>query len=286
MEIAQILINGVLIGGLYGLIGISASMNFGIMKIVNLFVGDITILGAYVCFFLLSSGMFQSPFLTLLVIIPLFFIGGYLIQKFLINKTLGKGELPPLLVTFGIATIIQNSNLEIFTSDNRTILAGDLSTASIEIGGVYIPVIYTICLASALIVLTFIHLLLTKTNLGRNLRAVVDDSSTAQMMGINPTMIYAIASGLAFVFAGIAGLLYGIAFTFEPTTGSFVLLIALEAVAIGGMGSLKGTLLGGIVLGVAQLVGSALIGPNYGLIAGHIVFIIVIIFKPQGILSK
>lgn len=286
MDIVQILINGILIGGLYGLIGLSASMNFGVMRIVNLYVGDITVLAAYVCLFLITSGYFASPFWALLIIIPLFFVLGFFIQKSIINKTLDKGVLPPLLVTFGIATILQNAHLHFFSSDPQTIPAGSLSTASIEIGGIYIPVIYTICLAASLIVLIAIEVILSKTNLGRNVRAVADDSATAQIMGINPVMVYAITGGLSMIFAGVAGVLYGITFTFEPTTGYTILLIALEAVAIGGMGSLRGTLLGGVILGIAQVFGAAMIGPNYGLISGHVVFISVILFKPSGILSS
>lgn len=286
MELAQVLINGILIGGLYGLIGLSASMNFGVMRIVNLSVGDITILAAYFCFFLISTGVVNSPLVALLIIIPSFFLLGFLIQKLIINKTLNKGILPPLLVTFGIAIIIQNLNLKLFSSDPRTIAAGNLSTQSIKIGDIYIPIIYTICLVVAILVLIIVRLILNRTDLGRNLRAVADDSSTAQIMGINPAWVYAVTGGLAFAVAAVAGVLYGITFTFEPSTGFFVLLIALEAAVIGKPGNLIGTLFGGIVLGLAQLLGATYIGANYGIVAEHTVFILVILIRSSPILLK
>ncbi|HVN24733.1 MAG TPA: branched-chain amino acid ABC transporter permease [Syntrophorhabdales bacterium] len=279
------IMNGLLLGGLYGIVGIGMSMIFGIVRVVNLAHGDLVILASYLSFVMLSI-FGVSPLLTLVLVIPAMFLIGFIIQYYLVNRVLGKDMNPPLLVAFGLSIILQNLLLLIFTPDARTLLT-DLSIATLPVGGfLSIPVVYLVDFVVALVTILLLSRFFTRTYLGKAIRAASDDEGAAELMGINPKRIYAWAMAIAGGTAAIAGVLVGMTFTFYPHTGPDYLIIAFGVVIVGGLGSLLGTFLGGLILGLAQLVGAHFLGPGFQLISGYIILLIVLALKPTGLFSK
>lgn len=278
-------IQGVLLGGLYAMFAAGLSLMFGVMRIVNLAHGALAVLAAYMAVTLADEAGF-SPFLTLLVVVPAMFAIGYLLQRAVLNFSMLSGELGPLLATFGLAIVIQNSLQEGFSADQRGLNAGGIEIESIGLGAdISIGVLPLITLAIGVAVIVGLHLMLNRTSLGRAFRAASDDPEAAQIVGINQRHLYALAAGISIATAGVAGVLLGIRTSFAPTDGSALLLFGFEAVIIGGLGNLWGTLLGGLVLGVAQTVG-AQIEPAYSILAGHLVFLAVLVLRPSGLLPR
>jgi branched-chain amino acid transport system permease protein len=254
------------------------------MRIVNLAHGVLAVASAYLAYWLVQqTGM--PAFLTIVIVIPVLAAVGYVIQRGLFNPALRHGELSPLLVSFGLAVIGANLLQEIFTADSRKISIGTLSTASVELGGLRLGVFSLITLVVAVGVIVGLQLYLSHTRIGRAMRATKDDPEAATLMGIDERHMYALATAIAIGTVALAGVFLGMSTQFSPTYGDLVLIFAFEAVIIGGLGSLWGTLLGGLVLGVAQTVG-AQIDPAYGVLAGHLVFLVVLLFRPQGLLPK
>jgi branched-chain amino acid transport system permease protein len=279
------LIQGVLLGGLYALFAAGLSLIFGIMRLVNLAHGDLIVLAAFVILALTSWFGFD-PFLAALLAMPVMFVAGFALQHLLLNRTLGRDLLPPLLVTFGLSIIIQNGLLEAFTADSRRLRLGAIETASITLGGdLAIGVMPLLTLGSAISVILLLNLLFYRTALGRAFRATSDDIEIAQLMGIDHHRLSAIAMGIAMLVATIAALYLGIRANFDPTIGPARLLYAFEAVIIGGLGSLWGTLAGGIIVGVAQTIG-ARIDPEWQILAGHIAFLVVVVLRPRGLFPR
>ena len=279
------IMNGLLLGGLYGIVGIGMSMIFGIVRVVNLAHGDLVILAAYLSFVTLS--IFNvSPLLTLVLVIPAMFLIGFIVQYYLVNRVLGKDMNPPLLVAFGLSIILQNILLLIFTPDARALVTS-LSIATLPIGGfINIPVVYLVDFIVSLATIFLLSRFFSKTYLGKAIRAASDDEGAAELMGINAKRIYAWAMAIAGGTAAIAGVLVGMTFTFYPHTGPDYLIIAFGVVIIGGLGSLIGTFMGGLILGLAQILGAHFLGPGFQLISGYIILLAVLTFKPTGLFSK
>ncbi len=279
------IMNGLLLGGLYGIVGIGMSMIFGIVRVVNLAHGDLVILASYLSFVTMS--IFNvSPLLTLALVIPAMFLIGFIVQYYLINRVLGKDMNPPLLVAFGLSIILQNLLLLIFTPDARTLVT-NLSIATLPIGSfLSIPVVYLVDFIVALAAIFLLNLFFSKTYLGKAIRAASDDEGAAELMGINAKRIYAWAMAIAGGTAAIAGVLVGMTFTFYPHTGPDYLIIAFGVVIIGGLGSLFGTFMGGLILGLAQILGAHFLGPGFQLISGYIILLVVLALKPTGLFSK
>jgi branched-chain amino acid transport system permease protein len=284
MNLLDTLLQGVLLGGLYALFAAGLSLVFGIMRLVNLAHGDLIVLAAFVILVLVSA-LGLNPFVATLVAAPLMFATGWLLQFHLLNRTLGKDMMPPLLVTFGLSIVIQNGLLEGFTADSRRISAGWLETASIPLGPVNAGVMPVLTFASAILIIVMLNQLIYRTSVGRAFRATSDDPVTAGLMGIQPKRIFALATGLAMVVVTIAALYLGTRANFDPTSGPARLIYAFEAVIIGGLGSLWGTLAGGIILGVAQTLGAA-INPEWQILSGHLAFLLVLLFKPRGLFPR
>jgi branched-chain amino acid transport system permease protein len=279
------LIQGVLLGGLYALFAAGLSLIFGIMRLVNLAHGDLIVLAAF-AILALTSWFGFDPFLAALLAMPMMFAVGFALQHVLLNRTLGRDLLPPLLVTFGLSIIIQNGLLESFTADSRRLRLGPIETASINLGGdLAIGIMPLLTLGSAIAVILLLNLLFYRTALGRAFRATSDDLEIAQLMGIDNGRIYAMAMGIAMLVATIAALYLGIRANFDPTIGPARLIYAFEAVIIGGLGSLWGTLAGGIIVGVAQTVG-ARVNPEWQILAGHIAFLAVVVLRPRGLFPR
>jgi branched-chain amino acid transport system permease protein len=276
---------GVLLGGLYALFAAGLSLVFGIMRLVNLAHGDLIVLAAF-AILSLTTWLGLDPFLAALLAMPVMFAAGFALQYVLLNRTLGRDLLPPLLVTFGLSIVIQNGLLEAFTADSRRLRLGAIETASIDLGGnLAIGVMPLLTLGSAVAVILLLNLLFYRTALGRAFRATSDDQEIAQLMGIDHHRIYAIAMGIAMLVATIAALYLGIRANFDPTIGPARLIYAFEAVIIGGLGSLWGTLAGGVIIGLAQTVGAKL-NPEWQILAGHIAFLAVVVLRPRGLFPR
>jgi branched-chain amino acid transport system permease protein len=284
MGAMQIVIQGALLGGLYALFAIGLSLSFGIMRLVNIAHGDLIVLSAYVGLMVINATA-MHPIATLVVVMPVMFGLGYLLQRGLLNQTLSGGLLPPLLVTFGLSVIIENVLLEAFGADNRRLQAGVLETQSISVGGIAIGVYPLIVFATAIVAIGALQLLFYRTALGRAFRATSDDAETAELMGIDNRHLYALGLAIAMIFTALAGVLMAIRTNFDPAAGPIRLIFAFEAVIIGGLGSLWGTLIGGMVLGIAQAIGAAL-SPTWQILAGHIAFLVILIIRPSGLFPR
>ncbi|MDP2121907.1 MAG: branched-chain amino acid ABC transporter permease [Hoeflea sp.] len=278
------IVQGILLGGLYALFAAGLSLVFGIMRLVNLAHGDLIVLAAYLLLVIVSM-LGLNPFVAALVAMPVMFAIGYGLQRFVLNRVLGADILPPLLVTFGLSVVIQNVLQEGFSADSRRIPAGTLETASLPIGPVTVGLMPLLTLLSAIGVILALQWLFYRTSLGRAFRATSDDPVTAGLMGIKPQRVFAQATGIAMVVVTIAALYLGTRSNFDPTIGPARLIYAFEAVIIGGLGSLWGTLAGGIIIGVAQTLGAA-INPEWQILAGHLAFLLVLLVRPRGLFPR
>ena len=280
MNVIQLIINGILLGGIYAVLGVGMTMIFGIVKLTNLAHGEFVILGAYGST-LLAQALGVDPLLTLIVTVPCMFLIGMGLQTGLINRVMLKGSEPALLVTFGLSIILQDAMLLLFTADARHAGAAYSSTV-LKIGGISIALLDIILLVVSLLTILVLTLFLNKTYMGRSIRATSDDTQAASLMGVSVRRTYAIAMGIALATAAVAGLCIGLKWTFYASSGGSYLLIAFGVVVIGGMGSIPGTLVAGLVFGLAQVIG----GANYGLLISYILLIIMLAVRPQGLFSK
>lgn len=278
------LVQGILLGGLYALFAAGLSLVFGIMRLVNLAHGDLIVFSAYITLAFVSL-LGLHPFVAAFVAAPVMFGIGWLLQRLVLNRVLGPDILPPLLVTFGLSIVLQNALLETWSADSRRLSVGALETASLSLGPISVGVLPVMTFVTAIFVIVVLNQISFKTELGRAFRATSDDPVTAQLMGIRTNSIFATAMGLAMVIAVIAALYLGIRANFDPSIGPARLIYAFEAVIIGGLGSLWGTLLGGIIIGVAQTIG-ATINPEWQILAGHIAFLVVLSIKPRGLMPR
>ncbi|MEE3070079.1 MAG: branched-chain amino acid ABC transporter permease, partial [Pseudomonadota bacterium] len=261
------IVQGILLGGLYALFAAGLSLVFGIMRLVNLAHGDLIVLAAFLILTIVSA-LGLNPFVGAMLAMPVMFGAGWLLQTYVLNRVLGDDILPPLLVTFGLSVVIQNGLLEGFSADSQKLSAGPIEAASLPLGPVTVGVMPLLTLISAVLVIFALNQLFYRTRLGRAFRATSDDAVTAGLMGIRPRNVFAIATGIAMVVATIAALYLGMRANFDPTIGPARLIYAFEAVIIGGLGSLWGTLAGGIVIGVAQALGAA-VNPEWQILSGH-----------------
>lgn len=284
MEWLNAIVQGTLLGGLYALFAAGLSLIFGVMRMVNIAHGDLIVLGAYLGLTVTTvTGL--HPLLALAVVVPAMGLIGYVLQRGLLNQTLGDDLLPPLLVTFGLSVILQNGLLEIYTADPQKMDAGALETASVAVGGLSLGVLPLLTFAIALVVIAGLQWMFYKTALGRAFRAVSDNQDIAQLMGLNRRHIFGLAMALALGVTAIAGILLGIRTSFDPSIGGGRLIFGFEAVIIGGLGNLWGTLAGGVILGIAQTVG-ANIDPGWQLLSGHIAFLIILAVRPNGLFQR
>lgn len=279
------IVQGVLTGGLYALFAAGLAVVFGVMRLVNIAHGDLIVLAAFVAMVAMeATGI--DPFLSMAAVLPVMFVFGYALQSAVLNFTLGDDLLPPLLVTFGISIVIQNLLLETFSADSRRLAAGPVETASIVVAeGLEIGVLPLVVFAAAVLLIGGVQLAFAFTRLGRAFRATSDDGETAQLMGVDHRHVFALATASALVLVGVAGVFLGIRTNFDPSLGPSRLLFAFEAVIIGGLGSIWGTLAGGVILGVAQNVG-ARIDPGLQILAGHLAFLAILIVRPNGLFPR
>ena len=275
------IVQGILLGGEYALIACGLSLTFGVMRLVNLAHGDLAVCGAYLAL-VLSSALGMPVWWTLPLLLPLAFGAGVLLQLTVLGRALRGGELAPVLVTFGLSVVIENLLLVGAGANTRALDGGRLSLASIELaGGIVVSWLRVTGLLVALLVLGTLQVLLSSTSWGRNVRATSDDLDTARLVGVRVRPVFATVAGVAVATAALAGVFLGVISAFDPVSGGTLLIFAFEAVVIGGLGSLWGTLAGGIVLGLTQqLVGEW--NSQYAVLAVHLLFLLVLAFRPQG----
>ena len=285
MEWVNIILQGVLVGGLYAMFAAGLSLIFGVMRLVNIAHGDLIVLAAYLAL-VATETLGINPLASLAVVVPLMALIGYALQRGMLNRTLGDDLLPPLLVTFGLSVIIQNGLLELFTADSRRLQAGAIEVDSIQLGaGLAVGTLPLIQFALAVAVIAGLQWLFYRTAIGRAFRATSDDQDVAQLIGLDNRHVFALAMALSLAVVAIAGVLLAIRTNFDPSIGPARLIFGFEAVIIGGLGSMWGTLVGGIILGVAQAIG-AQIDPGWQVLAGHVAFLIVLAVRPQGLFPK
>ncbi len=279
------ILQGILLGGFYALFATGLSLLFGVMGIINLAHGDFAVIAGYVAVVLVPSTHLPMVW-GFLVVVPIFALGGYILQRTLFQAALSRGDpLTILLVTFGLSVITENALLQAFTANGQSLDIGGLIADSINPNNVIsISDVSLAVLIVAVVLLAALQLMLSRTSTGRQIRAVADDREAAELVGINHRHVFGIAAAIALATVALAGLASGMITEFAPTTGTSNLLFAFEAVVIGGIGSLWGTLVGGIVLGVAQQIG-AQINPAYQILAGHVVFLAVLAFRSRGLFA-
>jgi branched-chain amino acid transport system permease protein len=282
MEMIDTILQGVLLGGVYALFALGLSLIFGVMRLVNLAHGDFIVLAAFMVLTATTSLGLSLPVATLLTVVAMF-ATGFALQRLVLQRVLGDDILPPLLITFGLSIAIQNGLLLTFGADSRRLDAGSFETRSIEVlQGLNIGLAPLSALVVAVAAILVLQIVFYRTSLGRAFRATADNPQIAQLMGIDQRNIYALAVGLSLAVSTIAAVTFGIRSNFDPSIGPARLLYAFEAVIIGGLGSLWGTLAGGIVLGLAQTIGGR-IDPEWQILSGHLAFLVVLIFRPRGL---
>jgi branched-chain amino acid transport system permease protein len=284
MDWINAIVQGILLGGLYALFAAGLSLIFGVMRLVNIAHGDFIVAMSYLAYFVIQY-LGVGPFASLLIVVPLAGLVGYVLQRGLLNRTLGD-ELPPLLVTLGMSVIIQNGLLMAFTADSHKLDGGWIEVASWKLmEGLQVGVLPVLQFVSAVAVISGLQLLFYNTSIGRSFRATSDDQDVAQLMGIETRHVFAMAMALSLAVVGIAAIFIGVLKTFDPFLGPSLLIYGFEAIIIGGLGSLWGTLAGGIVLGVAQSIGGH-INLGFPIIAGHLALFIILLVRPQGLFPK
>jgi branched-chain amino acid transport system permease protein len=295
IDVANGLLTGTMLGGYYAMVAIGLALNFGVMRLVNLAHGDWLIVAAYAAAAMASVAPI-SPFWLFVPVVPLMYAIGYLLQRGLLNRvsvqamerrgmSTNFGLMSPLLVTFGMSIVIAQGLLALFDSNARGI-PNELSFAAIRLGpDLGVSVLRLIFFGIAIGILVFLHQFLNRTHIGRAIRAASDDSEVAPLMGMPTAHVYAVASGIALAIAGVAGVMVGMSRTFQPFDGPQFLLIAFGVVIIGGLGSIRGSLVGGVMLGIVQVLAGTYFGPAAQLVGGYMLILLVLAFRPRGLFS-
>lgn len=283
-DLASPIVTGILLGGLYGVIALGLSLIFGVVKEINIAHGDLVVLGSYIGYSAMTV-VGIDPILSLIVGIPAFFILGFAIQKFLLNRASRISMNATLTITFGIAIILQNVYQLIWSPMSRG-LTTDYALKSISVGPVYLPLVYMLDFVVAVLVMVFLAVFLKKTYLGKAIRAAAQDRKAAHLMGINTNRIYAYTFGIATALAAVAGIFLGLTFPFSPGSGMSFLIIALGVVVLGGLGSVVGTFVGGIVFGLTQTIGAHLFGLSAQMLLAYVMVLVVLAVIPRGLFGR
>lgn len=277
MSLVEAVVNGLMLGGLYGLFGLGLALAFGIMRIVNIAHGEFVVLAAYLGMTLLTMTPLPLPAVVIAVAASAFALG-WLLQAAVLNRVVGPNPVPAMIVTIGISIVIRNLLVKLYGADIHSIEVGSIQNMGVSLFGLTIGVLPLLIFATALALFVGVHLLLTRTTLGRAFRAAADDFEILETLGFNRRRVYNAAMGLAVTLSAVAGLLLAMRSSFSPFSGVERLLIAFEVVIIGGLASLRGCFLGGLFLGVVQVVGLK-INPNSGPLFGHLAFFAVLLAR-------
>jgi branched-chain amino acid transport system permease protein len=279
------IVQGLFLGGLFALFASGLSLMFGVMEVINLAHGDIAVAAVYLA--VSAIGVTHIPAIWVFVIVvPIFVAGGYFGQRMFLQRSMGSGPITTLLVTFGLSIVLENVLLEVYSANSQALNVGSLVSGSVQIANqVFLPYLSMIFLGTAVVALAIVHLFLTRTRTGRMVRAVADDREAAQMVGADYRHLFGVAASIAAGTVALAGLALGMYTSISPSTGPSYLLYGFAAVVIGGLGSLWGTLAGGIVLGLAATLG-ALVDPDFGSMLPYLVFLAVLAVRPRGLFPK
>ena len=284
MAWVETLINGALLGGLYGLLGIGLALVFGVMRVVNIAHGEFMVLSAFMAVVLVGLFPGVDPLLILGPVVVLSFLVGYVYQALIVNRVVRSPDpLSPLLLTFGVSVIMRNLMVEVFGADVRSLQVGDLSRASIVIFGIHIGLLPLLTLLLAVVLFLILQWTIERTRFGRIVRATADLSDIVKLMGVKPARVYNLVMGLSLALGAVAGVLLSVRSSFTPFSGADRLLIAFEVIVLGGIGSFWGALLGGIALGMAQLAGLKF-DANAGLLYAHLLFLAGLLLRPRGLI--
>lgn len=285
MDWVNAVVQGIMLGGLYALFAAGLSLIFGVMRLVNIAHGDLIVLAAFLGL-TVTTTLGINPLLSIIIVAPAMGLIGYGLQRLVLNRTLGDDILPPLLVTFGLSVIIQNALLEVYSADPQKMSAGVIETASISLpGGLNVGVLPLLMFVTAILLIAALQWIFYRSAWGRAFRATSDNQDIAQLMGLNKNHVFGLAMALSLLVVAVAGIFLGVRTSFDPAAGPGRLIFGFEAVIIGGLGNLWGTLAGGIILGVSQNIG-AQINPGWQLLAGHLAFLVILAIRPHGLFPR
>jgi branched-chain amino acid transport system permease protein len=283
-ELITALVTGTLLGGLFAITALGLSLVFGVMRLINLMHGELLVLGAYLALELVEH-VGLDPLVAILVVAPAVFLVAYPLHRVLLEPLAAKGPEPALMTTFGLSVIAQNLFILIFSGDTQSLKAA-YNSKSWTVLGIDLPIMYVVSFVLALVLCGGVHWLLQRTTLGREIRASSEDAPAASALGVDVRRVHGFVFGIAAACAAVGGVLVGTAFQFTPTTGTTYLLTGFVVVVLGGLGSVKGTLLGGLLLGVIESVGASFFGDGYRDFIGFVAFLVILSVRPQGLFGK
>lgn len=283
-DLASPIAMGIMLGGLYALVALGLSIVFGVMRLINVAHGDLLLLASYLAFSIMTY-LGLDPILGLVIVIPVLFFIGFAIQKYLLNRAFAISMEAPLIIAFGISIILQNM-FQILWSPLSRGLTTSYTLKSIVFGSLYLPLVYLLDFFVGIVVMIFLHQFLHRTYLGKAIVAASQDRRAAHLMGINTKQVYAFAFGIAMVFAAVAGIFLGLTFPFTPQSGVSFLIIAFGVVVLGGLGSITGTFIGGLVMGLAQTLGGYFLGTSAQMLIAYLIVIVLLATRPQGLFGR
>jgi len=281
VTVAQAIVNGLLIGGIYALVSIGVTLIFGVVKIVNFAQGEFLMIGMYITFFL-ATGLGVDPLLSLLISMPVLFVAGVLLQKFMIRRVLGLGDMPQIFLTFALSLLLMNVALLLFSANYRTVQTG-YAQQSIQIGPLYFGAARLIAFVLAMLLSVGLEIFLRATDLGKAMRAAAQNRDVAMLMGVNPDRVFGVAVGLSLALAGAAGSLLMPFYPVYPTVGQVFTLMAFVAVVLGTLGNVRGALIAGLMMGMAESLGIQFIGADSGMIVVFVMLLLTLALRPSGL---
>lgn len=280
----QVLINGLLLGGIYAAVGVGFSLTWGVLNIINIAHGAMVMLGAYATFFLFSTfGM--DPFLAIPFSALALFGLGYLVQRVLINRVIPHGVFMTLVLTFGLSLLLIDLALIVFSGDYRSVNPS-YAGAGFTFADTVVPYQRAGAFAVALVAVTGLQLFLGHTHLGRGIRATALNRQAAQLVGVDVLHIYAVTFGIGAAMAGVAGALLSMLVTITPVMGNVFIGKSFVIATLGGLGTVQGALVGGLLLGLAESFGASILGSSYQQVIGFAILLAVLVLRPQGLLGK
>jgi len=284
LDLANTVVMGILLGGLYALIALGLSLVFGVMKMINVAHGDLVLFGTYFAYGVMTY-LGIDPVVSLIAGVPLMFFLGFAIQRYLMSRAFGRSMEAPLLIAFGISLMLQNLQQILWTPMSKG-LTTSYALDSFEAGGIHVPLAYLLDFAAAVVVMVLLGQFLSRTYLGKAITGAAQDTTAAQLMGINTRRVYAFAFAISMVTAAFAGVFLGLTFPFTPQSGISFLIIAFGVVIVGGLGSMVGTFLGGMLLGVAQTLGGYFLGSTSQMLVVYFLVLVVLAVRPQGLFGR
>ncbi len=280
----QITLNGILLGGLYALSASGLALIFGVMRILNLAHGELVIIGAYIGFWMFTL-LGVDPFVSLAVSFVALAVMGLLVYRFIVSKVARLGFDPPIIATFGLLLFLQAAMITLWTGDPRALVTS-YSGSSVTIGRVVVPILRLASFVLSFAALLLLHLFLSRTYLGKALRATSIDTDAAELLGVPTKLMYQVAFAFGAAFAGLSGTLLGAVYSFEPTNGPAYLLRSLAVIALGGIESLAGVFVAGLILGLVESFSSFLIGGGFRNAVAFMLLLVVLLIRPTGIFGR